>query len=63
MKLKALLVLPWAGILVNSWLGVAIGLILYAGARAFAPEEERGLSRTFGAAWEEYRRSVKIAWL
>ena len=59
----ALLVLPWAGILLNSWLGVAIGLILYAGSRMFAPEEERGLSRTFGAAWDEYCRKVKIAWL
>ncbi len=59
----ALLVLPWAGILLNSWLGILIGVILYAGARVFAPEEERWLSRTFGAAWDEYCRKVRIAWL
>ena len=59
----ALLVLPWAGILLNSWLGIAIGIILYAGARMFAPEEEKGLAETFGAAWDEYCRRVKLAWL
>jgi protein-S-isoprenylcysteine O-methyltransferase Ste14 len=59
----ALLVLPWVGILFNSWLGVLIGIVLYVGSRAFAPEEERGLSKDFGAAWDEYCRKVKIAWL
>jgi protein-S-isoprenylcysteine O-methyltransferase Ste14 len=59
----ALLVLPWVGILLNSWLGIVIGIILYVGARVFAPEEERGLSKTFGAAWDEYCHNVKIAWL
>ena len=59
----ALLVLPWVSILLNSWLGIAIGIILYVGARVFSPEEERGLSETFGAAWDEYCHKVKIAWL
>jgi protein-S-isoprenylcysteine O-methyltransferase Ste14 len=59
----ALLVLPWAGFLLNTWLGVVIGIVLYIGARAFAPEEEIGLSKTFGATWDEYCRKVKIAWL
>ena len=59
----ALLVLPWIGILLNSWLGVLIGIVLYAGSRAFAPEEERELSETFGATWDEYCHKVKIAWL
>lgn len=59
----ALLVLPWIGFLLNSWLGVLIGIVLYIGARLFAPEEERGLSETFGAAWNEYCHNVKIAWL
>jgi protein-S-isoprenylcysteine O-methyltransferase Ste14 len=35
----ALLVLPWIGFLLNSWLGVVIGLVLYVGSRLFAPEE------------------------
>ncbi len=59
----ALLVLPWIGFLLNSWLGVLIGIVLYIGARLFAPVEERGLSETFGAAWNEYCHNVKIAWL
>jgi protein-S-isoprenylcysteine O-methyltransferase Ste14 len=59
----ALLVLPWLGILFNTWLGVLIGIVLYVGSRAFAPEEERGLSETFGATWDEYCHKVKIAWL
>jgi len=59
----ALLVLPWVGILFNTWLGVPIGILLYIGSRAFAPEEERGLSETFGAAWDEYCSKVKLAWL
>jgi protein-S-isoprenylcysteine O-methyltransferase Ste14 len=59
----ALLVLPWIGFLLNTWLGAPIGIVLYIGARAFAPEEERGLSKTFGATWDEYCRKVKVAWL
>ncbi len=59
----ALLVLPWLGFLFNSWLGAVVGVALYAGARLFAREEEKALSRTFGAAWDEYCRKVKIPWL
>lgn len=44
----ALLVLPWIGFLFNTWLGAAIGIILYLGSRRFAPEEEAELSETFG---------------
>lgn len=59
----ALLVLPWLGLLLNTWLGVAIGLIVYAASRRYAPEEEADLARTFGTAWEHYRETVKIPWL
>ena len=59
----ALLVLPWVGFLFNTWLGVLIGLVLYVGSRLFAPKEEEMLSKTFGAAWDEYCSKVKIAWL
>ncbi|MCX6030976.1 MAG: isoprenylcysteine carboxylmethyltransferase family protein [Chloroflexi bacterium] len=59
----ALLVLPWIGLLLNTWLGVLIGIILYVASRIFAPDEERLLSKTFGAAWDEYRNKVKIPWL
>jgi len=59
----AFLVLPWIGFLLNTWLGVLIGIALYVGSRLFAPEEERTLSKTFGAAWDEYCNRVKIRWL
>lgn len=59
----ALLVLPWLGFLFNSWLGLLVGIVLYIGSRLFSPEEERVLSRTFGASWDAYRRKVKMPWL
>lgn len=59
----ALLVLPWVGFLIDTWLGAVIGIVLYIGSRMFAGEEEALLSETFGAAWDEYRSSVKIPWL
>jgi len=59
----ALLVLPWIGFLFNTWLGVLIGIVLYIGSRLFSPEEEEILSKTFGAAWDDYCNKVKIPWL
>jgi len=59
----ALLVLPWIGFLLNTWLGVLIGIVLYIASRVFWPEEEAILSKTFGAAWDEYCHKVKIPWL
>jgi protein-S-isoprenylcysteine O-methyltransferase Ste14 len=59
----ALLVLPWIGFLLNSWLGVVLGVILYIASRLFAPEEEKALSQTFGTTWDEYCNQVKIPWL
>ena len=59
----ALLVLPWLGFLFNTWLGAAIGIVLYIGTRRFAPQEEAELSKTFGASWDEYRNKVKLPWL
>lgn len=59
----ALLVLPWAGFLLDTWLGAAVGVVLYVGSRLFAPAEETDLSREFGDAWRQYSRSVKLQWL
>jgi protein-S-isoprenylcysteine O-methyltransferase Ste14 len=59
----ALLVLPSLGLLLDTWLGILIGIVLYVASRIYAPEEERTLAKTFGAAWDEYGRSVKISWL
>ncbi len=59
----ALLVLPAIGFLLDSWLGAALGLVMYLGARIYAPEEEHILARTFGAAWEAYCKRVTVPWL
>jgi protein-S-isoprenylcysteine O-methyltransferase Ste14 len=59
----ALLVLPGLGLLLNTWLGVPVGLAMYVGSRRFAPAEEEHLSRTFGEAWTAYARTVKFPWL
>lgn len=59
----SLLVLPWLGFLLDTWLGVVIGAALYAASRMFAPAEEAELSRAFGAAWRDYSRSVRLRWL
>ena len=59
----ALLVLPWIGFLLDTWLGALIGAVLYAASRIFARAEEAELSRMFGQTWEAYRRRVKLGWL
>ena len=59
----ALLVLPWIGFLLDTWLGVVIGIVLYTGSRLFSPKEEAVLSKTFGTTWDEYCDKVKIPWL
>jgi protein-S-isoprenylcysteine O-methyltransferase Ste14 len=59
----SLLVLPAAGFLVNTWLGLALGLVVYAAARVYAPAEEEDLERRFGPVWHDYVRRVLIPWL
>jgi protein-S-isoprenylcysteine O-methyltransferase Ste14 len=59
----ALLVLPWLGFLLNTWLGAVIGIVMYIGSRMFAPLEEAELSKTFGVEWDAYRDTVRIPWL
>lgn len=59
----ALLVLPWLGFILNTWLGVLIGLVLYTGSRLYAPDEEKILARIFGEKWDSYRKKVLLPWL
>jgi protein-S-isoprenylcysteine O-methyltransferase Ste14 len=59
----ALLVLPWAGFLLNTWLGVVLGAVLYVGSRLFSPAEEQTLATTFGPAWKRYSDAVMLPWL
>ena len=58
-----LLVIPSFCLLLNTWLGVLVGIVLYIGARIYAPQEEIELSKTFGPAWDDYCRKVKMPWL
>jgi len=59
----ALLVVPWIGFLLDTWLGVVIGIALYVGSRLYSPDEERTLSATYGVAWVDHRATVKVPWL
>jgi protein-S-isoprenylcysteine O-methyltransferase Ste14 len=59
----ALLVLPWLGFVLDTWLGLAFGAVLYLGSRLFSPREEAALAATFGVEWREYRRGVKLGWV
>lgn len=59
----SLLVLPWAGFLLNSWLGLLLGIVLYVGTRLYAPAEEKLLAKKFGRPWEHYRQKVWLPWL
>jgi protein-S-isoprenylcysteine O-methyltransferase Ste14 len=58
-----LLVVPWVGVLCNTWMAVPVGLLGYLWSRHFAPEEEAALSKEFGGAWTSYCRQVKWPWL
>jgi protein-S-isoprenylcysteine O-methyltransferase Ste14 len=59
----SLLVIPWLGFLLDTWLGVVIGIVMYIGSRRYAPAEEKVLAETFGVDWDEYCGSVKMPWL
>lgn len=59
----ALLVLPWIGFLLDTWLGALIGIVLYVASRTYAPAEEEALAATFGPAWDAYCAAVKLPWL
>ncbi len=57
-----LLVIPGIGLLLDTWVGLAIGGILYAIARRLARNEEHELARSF-PDYEAYRARVVLPWL
>jgi protein-S-isoprenylcysteine O-methyltransferase Ste14 len=59
----ALLVLPAAGFLLDTWLGAALGIVMYIGSRVFSAAEESRMATLFGARWDRYTRAVKLRWL
>lgn len=59
----ALLVLPFIGILANSWIGIFIGIVIYISSRIYSPDEEKILASIFGESWQAYRKKVLLPWL
>ena len=58
-----LLVLPWAGFLLDTWVGLVIGVTLYVASRVFSRDEEASLARAFGGAWRAYSAKVLLPWV
>jgi protein-S-isoprenylcysteine O-methyltransferase Ste14 len=54
------LVIPWLGFVLNTWMGVILGLVLYVGSKIYAPEEEKDLKLMFDKEWDEYCKKVRF---
>lgn len=50
----SLLVLPATGFLLDTWLGLLLGVVMYAASRRYAPAEEAALADRFGDEWDDY---------
>ena len=58
-----LLVLPGFGFLLDSWIGLVIGLVLYFSSRIYSVKEDRMLEEKFSEAYLDYRAKVRLPWL
>jgi protein-S-isoprenylcysteine O-methyltransferase Ste14 len=59
----ALLVFPGIGLVLDTWVGPAVGVILYISSRLFAPSEEKMLASFFPKEYPQYRARVLLPWL
>jgi protein-S-isoprenylcysteine O-methyltransferase Ste14 len=59
----AILVLPGVGLLLDTWLGFALGAILYVSSRISSPREEVMLAKFFPEEYPKYRSRVLLPWL
>ncbi len=59
----ALLVLPGIGFVLDTWLGPALGAVLYGFSRIFAAREDAALEDAFGEQYRRYRARVLLPWL
>jgi protein-S-isoprenylcysteine O-methyltransferase Ste14 len=59
----SLLVIPALGLLLDTWLGIVVGVAMYLAVRRYAPAEEAQLAEAFGPAWDDYRGRVWLPWL
>jgi protein-S-isoprenylcysteine O-methyltransferase Ste14 len=51
------------GLVLDTWVGFAIGAALYVSSRIFAPSEERQLARDFPNEYPAYCARVFLPWL
>jgi protein-S-isoprenylcysteine O-methyltransferase Ste14 len=59
----ALLVLPGIGFVLDTWVAIAIGVVLYVCSRLFSVKEERKLEEVFPSEYRLYRDRVILPWL
>jgi protein-S-isoprenylcysteine O-methyltransferase Ste14 len=59
----AILVIPGFGLMFDSWVGFAIGAVLYVSSRIFSVKEEEILAKYFPAEYPAYRAKVILPWL
>jgi len=59
----AILVIPGLGFIFDTWVGLAIGAILYIISRIFRGQEDKKLNDIFAEEYQTYRSKVLIPWL
>ena len=59
----ALLVLPGIGFILDTWICLVIGIILYIASRLFSPKEDKKLDEMFSDEYRSYRSKVLLPWL
>jgi protein-S-isoprenylcysteine O-methyltransferase Ste14 len=59
----AILVIPGCSLLFDSWVGFAIGAVLYISSRIFSVKEEELLAKYFPVEYPAYRAKVLLPWL
>jgi len=59
----ALLVCPGLGLALDTWLGPALGAVLYVSSRIFSGSEEKILATDFPTEYPAYRERVLLPWL
>lgn len=59
----ALLVFPGVGLALDTWLGPALGAVLYVSSRIFSPSKEKLLAKYFPKEYPAYRAKVLLPWL
>jgi protein-S-isoprenylcysteine O-methyltransferase Ste14 len=59
----ALLVFPGCSFLIDTWVGFALGAILYLSSRIFSRAEEKILAGIFPKEYPAYRSRVLLPWL